>query len=361
MRDRYPWQETHNDHGAQPAVEDLRTYLEYHAMLLVAGELLDDRTPVVTSHDDFDDDRWRGWITEHLDVDQSRWMADRRSRAPLRPWAYDVLPSREQWRARSDADFDAELDFGAGHIVVDSSIHISRPDRYAIAWVASSLVSPKTALALLRALQSANDPSDFRLPQEKDGDWVDDMQIDEAGFRLAGWVLDQQVHELGLEEHDGLRRIDEHTVLPGMAFRAHCGARLSPDGNDLIGPGGPVASMCAWSDGRPTRPGRGGEPEQSSGRRTTVDVGTLLGFLAAAQMDLIFEVRLQRQFNRDYGYRDEGDERYERGESRIYLLRRNGWLETVAGRRRVGRPHRPTPRAGEVRRHARAVDGPPDR
>ena len=345
LRDRYEWEQLMNDHGAQPAIEDLRTYLEYHAMLLVAGELLDARTPVVRSPWDSNDDRWARWIAEHLDVDPTRWVADRRDMAPLRPWAYNVLPSRQHWRDRSDADFDAELGLDDGHIVIDSTVEVSCHDRYSTSWVASALVSPKSAQALLRALQTAKDPSDFRLPEEQDGAWPDDSEIDEAGFRLTGWVLDQQVGEFGLEKHDGLRRVDGRTILPGTTFRAHVDAHLSADGNHLIGPDGPVASMSFWSDDGPRRFRRDPESERSSGWRTTVDIETLLDYLDATKMDLMFEVRIQRQFIRDDMTDDEEGDRYERGESRIYLLRADGRLETVAGRRQVGRPHRASPRA----------------
>jgi len=60
----------------------------------------------------------------------------------------------------------------------------------------------------------------------------------------------------------------------------------------------------------------------------------LLDFLVAKGMDVIFEVRITRQYAERAGI--EEDDRHEPGESRIYLLRRDGTLETLGGRRRLG-------------------------
>lgn len=335
-RSRYSYGETANDHGSIPRVEDLDTYLEYHAMLLVAGQMLDDNIDLVSSPHDSDWDRWGDWLSGHLNASPEFWVSDLRTRSPLEPWAYGLLPPRERWRERSDDDFLAELGIGDATIVVDAHRQVSCSDRWESTFVSTALVSRTTATALLRALQSCKDPWDFKLPEASLDDPVDDMEIDEAGFRLAGWILDEQVHELGVEEHDPLRRVGLHTVLPGTAFRNYCRAYPDVLGTTLVAASGPVAAMTAFSE----EPSLGGTREEPCfGRRTTVDLSMLLGFLDAMKLDLVFEVRIQRQFSRDYGSK-KAEEDYERGEHRIYVLRHTGYLETMAGRRRIGRAHR---------------------
>ncbi|HVM34087.1 MAG TPA: hypothetical protein VM784_01960 [Actinomycetota bacterium] len=356
---RYRWQDTHNDRGSLPRIEDFRTYLEYHAMLLVGGELVDEGQPLVVGRDDFERETWAGWLSEHLDISPLRWEADRRQPAPLEQATFGFIPSREAWRLRDDGEFDAILGLSGvttDALVVSSYVEIDRSDRYASSWVASALVSPETASALLRALQTCGSPSNFRLPEAKEGDWNDEMEISEPGFTLIGWIMEVERHELGLEEHDALRRIDRRIIRPGPAFVDHHNASLVDEGIQVVGSTGEVlAWMDAWSDVGPEE--RGYDRTDTSGRRTWVGLDPLLQFLDGIGMDLIFEVRIARQFHRNSANWEEDDESYETGLSRIYLLRRGGSLETLAGSRTLGRRDSPPPRAGELRRHARAVDG----
>jgi hypothetical protein len=91
-------------------------------------------------------------------------------------------PPPEQWRELTDADFDDELDILGGHLVV-AGMDIHGSNRWATTWITSALVSPESAKSLQRALQSAKDPSDFRLPDETDPGYGDGRGIDEPGFR----------------------------------------------------------------------------------------------------------------------------------------------------------------------------------
>jgi hypothetical protein len=76
-RNERDWYLRSNDHGSRPIIETLRTYLEYHAMLVVAGELIDEGVPIVIEPYDDAEDPWDYWIRHHLDTDPSCWLADR--------------------------------------------------------------------------------------------------------------------------------------------------------------------------------------------------------------------------------------------------------------------------------------------
>ena len=83
LRDRYRYEQTTNNHGMQPRVEDLQTYLEWHTMFLVAGELADSGTPISVRNDEPPDDPWNNWLTRFLDPTGRLWISDHRDPVPL--------------------------------------------------------------------------------------------------------------------------------------------------------------------------------------------------------------------------------------------------------------------------------------
>jgi hypothetical protein len=336
-RRRDDYDETGHSHGSQPRVERLRTYLEYHAMLLVAGELVAEGAAISIDSYDHPADPWVDWLAGHLDASPDRWTVDLRRPAPLEPESYGVLGPLERWRQRTPQDFDEQLGLGHGgsaSIVVDASCEVSAPDRYGDSFVSSALITPNTADALLRALQTCKDPTDFRLPEERLGDYPDDVEIDEPGFQLLGWTREHRQEDEGLEKHDPLRRMQLTFTSLGHAIIAQHRLREADGGRTLLASDGRAVSWVEeWSD-RPLSERRYQRPGYSEGRRTWVVLPYLLTFLVARQMDLIFEVRITRQYAERA--RVEKEDRYERGESRIYLLRGNGALETMGGHRQLG-------------------------
>ena len=64
------------------------------------------------------------------------------------------------------------------------------------AHISSALVSPDKSLALLRALGTAEDVRDYAIPSAES-----DMEINEAGFALKGWIVDHS-HDPGLDGQD---------------------------------------------------------------------------------------------------------------------------------------------------------------
>jgi hypothetical protein len=345
---RYEYRDVSNDHGSQPRVEDLKTYLEYHGMLLAAGELLDEGIAIERDGWVEEGDAWQRWLEENLDSSPNRWVRDLRTAAPLEPWVYGHLQAAETWRSLADADFDAELDLRDGHIVVSGAIDAHGPDRWGTTWVSSALVSPATATALLRALQTAEDPSDFRLPEDRGPQYEDEMEIREPDFNLVGWIRENSREELGIEEHDPFRQVRSHVGLPGSWFQRTIGAKPDSSGCQLLDGSRVVSWQVSWDDQpRSDRDARA----HSSGRRTYVDLEALTSFLTEAEHHLIIEVQLRRHYNRsgrELPTDDEEEDTYDRGRSRIYLLDGTGRLETMARGRQIGRRNRPPAGAGVV-------------
>jgi hypothetical protein len=326
-RHEHEWQLLRNDHGSVPLIESLRTYIEYHAMLIVAGELIDQGAPVLVAPYEDTEDPWWGWLRSHLDANEDYWLADRRAPTPLEPYCYGHVPDASLFERTPDA-FDELLGpHGSDSVVVDSWIHTDDDDHYVHLRVASALVSPESAPALLRALQTA--PSrQFQLPYAGEGGGYHGHEIDESGFQLLGWLDDIEVRWTTLDEHDPLaRRIADGGATPQNDFlRA---LHLSADATACHlydETGNQEVDIEIWSD--EAGPGERAEISRASeGRRTWVRRDALLRYLNHRGLDLVIEARVWM-----FGKSHPGatsDEREEHGfeESRIYVFRRDGALK----------------------------------
>lgn len=208
-------------------------------------------------------------------------------------------------------------------------------DHYVTLHVSSALVEPSTSTALLCALQTAP-PREFRLPYAGEGDEFDRSEITEPGFELSGWLDDLEVHWKGLDDHDpfAVKHADDRTV-PSGDFQAFHRVRADPTGCRFEGDdGGVVVLLDIWGDG--TRPGERHEVTRASeGKRTWVAAEALLSYLAHRERDLIIEAGVHMFAKSDAGRRStEEEEEHGYDESRIYLLRQDGTVETVEGHRR---------------------------
>jgi hypothetical protein len=342
LRHERDWYLLRNDHGSSPFIETLRTYLEYHAMLVVAGELIDEGAPVLIQPYEDAGDPWDYWLRQHLDTDPSCWLADRRTPTPLEPQFFGVVPDRKVFEEGRQLALDRLLGREVGqseYLVVKSLISTQADDRYVTMRVASALVSPGSARALLRALQTAP-PREFRLPYAGEGSDFDGKEIDEPGFRLLGWLDDIEVRWEGLDNQDPLANgISSSRIVPGPDFvvlnelsvdAARCRFH-SRDGEE-------VARVEAWNDG--AGPGERHEVSRASeGTRMRVRRDALLRYMNWRALDLIIEAGVDIFRRSDPGSEMKDDDHgYEA--SRIYLLRQDGTLETVEGRRRLGATYR---------------------
>ena len=324
-----------NGHGHVPVLENLRHYLEFHAMQCVAGELID-ALPISTSPEEGSWDPWADWLEHHLPASEIRWLSDLRTPTPLDLEYWGQLQPLKAWlESVGPTNFDQALGIGdAQHpdeMVVSSYVDVWDSTRYGTTWVESALVSPDSAHALLRALQTVEEPNDFRLPKEFDTE-LDDMTIDTPGFELYGWLRDDYERE-HLEEHDPLARdVRQGFTTVGSDFGDTMGASTALWSPSCSLPDGTVlAHTEQWSDDPKTE--YISEPF-SQGRCLWVRRDALLEYLKRKQLDLIIEVRIERR-QREGEYGD--DTRM----WRIYLLRCDGTLEALDGRHRLRRENRP--------------------
>lgn len=214
-------------------------------------------------------------------------------------------------------------------IVVRSYVNTGDSERRGTARVTSALVRPDKALSLMRALQTASNPRYFVLPVEEQG--FGDNEIDEDGFELKAW-LDDRRFEAGLDEFDPLSRgVRARFMTFGKDFLRVMGVNLMPGTQHYRSLNeSEVAHLEIWNDSLETE--RITEPF-SEGERLWLRLDVLLDYLRRRERDLIMEVQITR--NKERRQRDE-EEKYDHGRSRIYLLRRDGRLETLESSRQVG-------------------------
>lgn len=318
-----------------PEIDTYSFYLSYHALFCTAGELLAEK-PTVGS-DDWHDG-WDKWLKGYmLTRPDGKWLSDRRDFAPLerQRWQIAKLPwdREKEWRWSILAeDFDRALGFTESvepkYLTVGGSWNVSEDIRREDIHVSSALVSSKTSLALLRALQTADDFHDFKIPDEDEH-----FEIIEQGFKMSGWIQEPYC-EFGFDKYDPLSgKIPWPGPRPGRKIIRLF--KLIPDeeGRTWRTGDSDVIWSCIWGDRKEGRHNRAG----NYGQRLAIDVDFLISVLQRLDRDLIVEVEITRE--RDREAEEKIDYKYQ-SYTRIYLVRANGELNTLHG------CHRLRPKAG---------------
>ena len=338
--------ETYSSKGSIPPVESLRLYAEYHALQCVAGELADEGLSLQVESWDDPDDPWRSWLERHLPARQDVLLVDLKQPTPLRPEWWGRFPAIECWRRYEDlAEYDRALGLvpeakpstercppsrGCSELVVRSEVDEWDAYRYGTETVASALVTHETSLALLRAFQTTP-PNEYRLPDE--GHDESYGAVDEAGFRLVGWVGYWESED-ALDHHDPLRKDHSrhHFYELGEDFRQVMELVGGPLRWTVGTSADPVARLEVWSDNPKER--HRISTAFSVGQRLWIQLDTLLAYLRKKEMDLILKVQFRRNLHQDYRDREKNYE-HDFGRALIYLLGQDGTLETLADSRRL--------------------------
>jgi hypothetical protein len=306
-------------HGSRPRFDTLDFYLSFHALMVTAGKLLASRP---THQDHEGASRFCEWLKRHLLTrGDGRWLADRRDPVPAD--VDEALPesSSEDWPCSvTAAELRAVLHPRDGELVVWGTWTNGRDPRDRDVSVSSALVAPKEALALLKALQTIDNPRDFRLPDARD----DDAEFTEAPFVLKGWI----------EATDRSARFDEYD--PWAANipyppRAPAGFIVSELGlvPDEMGRVWHLAGREAiraeiWGSGRDHEGYAADE-----GDRVVVQTDALREMLETLGRDLIVEVQIDHRQRHRTWHRGDGELEYLRPYSRVFLVRSDGTIHTV--------------------------------
>ena len=321
LRDEQSWQRTSHRQGSIPPEENLRLYMEYHAMMAAAGELADAGRPVrIGTWQDDDGDPWAYWLTDHLPA-PSVWLADLGTPVPAEAELFGHLPPLDDtWDTPRAAEFDRALGLVEGQfpdaVRVAASTRLSRSQASENIYIWSALVAPEHAEDLQRALAAAPNPTDWKLPDENE----DEFEVDHGSFQLRGWLSDPYDPSERLDRHDLYAHELRMTLpLPGEGFRYAARASYGPTGLALLAQDGTLLARAEqWAD---PDPGSDREPAVvSSGYRVHVERAAMLRHLADTNTRLILEVQVGRHRT------NTGTSGYRLPRSRVYLLDSAGRL-----------------------------------
>lgn len=320
-------QETYHSHGSYPPADNLSFYLSYHGLMVVAGKLL--ATAPVHRDPDYDAEDLTEWMQRHLlSRRDGRWLFDRRDPSPLERPNWKDEAEDGDWRSSvSPPDFNRAIGLDGERLNVWGRWTAVSGTRQEDVSVTSALVATDRSLALLRALQTATNPHDHRIPAVGD-----DLEIDDDGFRLSGWVEEGNGDSGGLDKLDPwVGDIAYPPVKPASSIRAL--VHLEADDEHRTwrrcseGRWQEVIWSQLWGCSRDAGQD---DNEGESGRRLQVRRSFLKALLNAVEMDLILEVTIQRRI-RPYRFESRDDDAYTRPYFQIFLFRRDGRCCTLRG------------------------------
>ena len=316
----YGYRETSHSHSAYPRTDDLRFYLSYHAMMIVAGKLL----VTVPLHQDPDDpeDGFKSWLDGHLLTRQDGcWLADRRDPMPLEWPKWKNEKEESEWsRSVCRSDFNSLLGLSEDRLNLFGHWNTAFGDRQEEVYIRSALVTPERAASLLRALQTATDPYNFRIPAAADG-----AEIDESGFQLKGWV-EEDSRESKLDEFDPWAGSIRYPPLMPAKFVCDL-LQLEGDRECRVWQRRTksIPKEVIWSRVWGSYRSRDFETEGEDGRRLQASKTFLNEFLRQMNMDLIVKVEVTRSIRSNHYERSQDENTgYMPPYFRIFLIRTDG-------------------------------------
>lgn len=334
-RGRSDWALSSNSHGAQPTIEDLRTYLEWNALWTAAGRLLSTE-PLRELEDEYDES-WENLIPRtrrEMLSSPPGWLTDFRTAIPLqrRYWRRDDAPLEEWAEGVVEALHRAEIfpDDRPGYLVVRGHVSIAMQDRTEQVSISSALAGPQASAALVRALQTMEDSWDYKIPDENEEDW----SVDQPPLQLMGW-LRHISRDGGSDDKDPFRgQSTTISSVPGQGVSAACGLTQDRSGLSSWSAEDGVAPMFlheAWGDGDKDSDWIG-EGVRCQADRLLVHREQLKAFLSAQEKDLVIEVEIRRNDREAGRYTGKKTQREIEGRyDRLYRLDRHGSLHVAEG------------------------------
>ena len=285
-----------------PKEDDLGRYLGFHSLMTVAGKLV--RQQPVYSGESGQENYFAGWLRDFRpSCHDGRWLADRRDAAP-RP----VLPlppagpGRDEWELSLTADsFEACLSADDDWVTIWEDSNEQHYDRSQDIEIDSALADTVHSRALAAALQTAGSYSDFRLPRAGDGGFT----IDEAGFRLSGWITTPYPSE-GLDAYDPLAaRYSFPPPRPSREISTLLGLSADEDMREWRRGDTVVMRSTLWNDSD----GRGENSRDGpSGKRLEIRRDALGELLRLTGSHLILTVMIDRTYRRRRHSQDGNDD-----------------------------------------------------
>jgi len=322
-----------HSHGSFPKVERYGTHLEWNAMHCVIGELL--TTYPLSMEDEDNYGSFTYWLGKVLPTNPPEWLFDNRGPTPLETRLWKEDPRTDNgwlYNIRRDeflTEFGINSTFLKGWIVIEGyySVHFSK--RETNIRISSALVSPETAPALVRALQTVSNPWDFGIPAENDR-----LQIDDPPYSLIGWLVNIG-GDTRFDEHDPFRySVSKIRIKPGSKLVEALGLVPQVDDHRIwtCKDTREAALMYEeWCDEPPPEREYYPRRTRSDGWRLWARADMVRSFLANEGCDLICEVQVERRLRNEYGRSYEADSK-RKTHDKILLLQADGTVADAKGR-----------------------------
>ena len=287
-----------NSHGSLPTMEQYRTHLEWHAKWCMAGKFLAQFPLKKSDYSDADEySELRNQISYGKLTKPPYWLADIVTNRPLEAhhWSKEFKDASEWVENIHDSDFLRELfpEPELEWIVVDEYTKTESYSWEVTSIINTGLVSPGTAMSLVRALQMSPNDMDFYVCPEGH-----DLEIDETDFQLKGWIR-RDDDDSKYDAKDPLRMgVSRPSCLPGSGVSEFFGLQeMLKDGLRWVDPnsGHSVFRLEIWGDkGTEGRHRYHGDRIMSSGHRLLITKSALNEFLQNRRCDLIADIRITR-------------------------------------------------------------------
>ena len=281
--------------------------------------------PVVCRKDK-DENNWWEWLERHLlSRSDNCWLADRRDPAPLQRRAWLQNDKSKTWRweivaddflegLMSERNGDTWLNVSGSWVDTDGD-HIEQFS------IASAFVHPDTSSALLYALTTCLNPSDYKIPDYQE-EWV---EIDNPPFQLQGWIY-RKSKDKGLDEYDPFAGdLSYPPYQPGESIVEQLGLFTDFEQRNWYSPNvdKPVMISELWGDKSPDVR----DSPVRRGNRISASLDFLANVCSRLDQDLIIEVQIERRYAYN-SYRSKNDDevQYPYPYSKVYLLSVDGKL-----------------------------------
>ncbi len=321
-----------NSHGSLPTLERFQNHLEWHSMWCTAGELAKSYSVRKEEYEEVDELAMK--IAQgKLSID-SLWLSDLIGAVPLQQhrWIPEADELSSWMNTITDDAFFRELfpEDRWDWIVANAELNSVYRDREERVQINTGLVSPETAHALVRALQTTKSQYLYFIPPENS-----ESEINEADYSLSGW----------LSNIDGDTRFDSkdpycHNInlprgLPGEGIVSclDLQQRTSLPSINWFREDSEMPSVIyeTWgdSDRNGTYQYRPKNAVEYFGYRTLIRKDEMVKFMRIKEEDLIVQVGVTRYDKPREEPRYDTEGRNRAIFDRVFVLRREGDIESA--------------------------------
>lgn len=338
-RSRYSHSLDRHYHSEHPTVDSLEMYLIHHALMCVAGELIDNVPISEEEHT-----TWVSWLENSLPSSAvNTWIADWRGPAPLLPECWNHLPAK--WKHKRTQDFTLALGITIperqGWLVIKSYYHFGKDEKSGLTHLESVLVPSEKAESLMWALYPVGGTRQAFPTNGLDDNDDEETDTPIQGFKvLSLWEEDNGTSGKGIEEHDTSSRkvYDSYPALNEFIVKIS-GLKKEISGRRYLDSKGVVAAEYEVWDDDLRDESRGSKHDfYSGGYRFWIRWDVLLPYMQQQQMDLLTQVTLGRSTVASRGYSEQKDD-YDYGKRRFAIFRQSGTIQTMAGNCKAWSPN----------------------